>query len=257
MLIALPSQVVVDNLTAFDGTIDFRGTSGAMHPGLTAIVTAQVFLGGASDLALFSGTAGNPGSIVLPVHGTDVSFATGSGHIITQFQMQAGAMISICYDYTPVAAPYCPGDGTGTACPCGNSSPVGALAGCLSSVGAGATLRGAGFASIGADSLVLTCSSLPATVAGLFFQGDVASTAGIQLGDGLRCVGGTIVRLATKAAVAGVMRYPEAGDVPISVRGSVPSGATRQYQLWYRNSAPFCTSATFNLSEGVSVSWTP
>src|SRR4029079_11138573 len=42
VLTAMPAVVVVDNLTAFDGTIDFRGTSGAMHPGLSAIVTTQV-----------------------------------------------------------------------------------------------------------------------------------------------------------------------------------------------------------------------
>ncbi len=259
ILTAMPVQIVVDNFTAFDGTIDFRGTSGAMHPGLTAIVTAQVYLTGATDLALFSGAAGNPGTVMLPTIGQGAGTATGSGHIITQFQLQAAAMISICYDYTPVAAPYCAGDGTGTACPCGNDSPVGAYAGCLHSLGSGAVLRGTGFASIASDSLSLTCSSLPATTSGLFFQGTGQTNGGLGavFGDGLRCAGGTVVRLASKTAVAGVMHYPQGADVPISVRGSVPAGASRYYQLWYRNSTPFCTSATFNLSGGVAVSWTP
>jgi len=32
----------------------------------------------------------------------------------------------------------------------------------------------------------------------------------------------------------------------------------RIYQVWYRNAAPaFCTSATFNLSNGWQVHWLP
>jgi hypothetical protein len=257
ILLAMPSVVFVDNLGAFDGTIDFRGASGAMHPGVSAIVTTQVFLTGASDLALFSGTAGSPGTITLPVHGEGAGAAAGAGHILTQFIDHAAAMISICYDYTPVAAPYCAGDGTGTACPCGNGSPVGAFAGCLHSFATGAVLRGTGFASVASDSLVLACSSLPATTTGLFFQGDVALASGAQFGDGLRCVGGNVVRLATKTAAGGVAHYPQSGDQPISVRGSVPAGSMRYYQLWFRNAVSFCTSDPFNLSAGVAVSWTP
>jgi hypothetical protein len=30
---------------------------------------------------------------------------------------------------------------------------------------------------------------------------------------------------------------------------------TRYYQVWYRNSAPFCTTATFNLTNGYSIVW--
>jgi hypothetical protein len=41
------------------------------------------------------------------------------------------------------------------------------------------------------------------------------------------------------------------------VRGAVPAGATRHYQVWYRNSAAFCGPSTFNLSNGLSISWTP
>jgi len=35
-------------------------------------------------------------------------------------------------------------------------------------------------------------------------------------------------------------------------------GATRSYQVWYRNPDPtWCTSGTFNLSNGWTVTWTP
>jgi len=36
----------------------------------------------------------------------------------------------------------------------------------------------------------------------------------------------------------------------------VPGAAERTYQVWYRNSASFCTSASFNLTNGVRVAWT-
>jgi len=32
---------------------------------------------------------------------------------------------------------------------------------------------------------------------------------------------------------------------------------TRIYQVWYRNAASFCTSATFNFSNGVAAFWAP
>jgi hypothetical protein len=33
------------------------------------------------------------------------------------------------------------------------------------------------------------------------------------------------------------------------------SGGLRTYPSWYRNSASFCTSATFNLSNGLAIQW--
>ncbi len=257
--IAVPTVNGQHNLSAFDGTIDFGGTSGVFQSGLSALATTQVNLTSAMDLALFSGSPGNPGLIVLPISGQGASTATGFGHLITQFQTQAAGLISICYDYTPFPISFCAGDGMQTACPCANNSSVGANQGCLNSFGFGAALRGAGVASIASDSLVLTCSNLPAMTSCLFFQGTAQTNggAGTNLGDGLRCVSGTLVRLATKAASGGSVSYPLAGDPPISVRGSVPGNTTRYYQAWYRNPAAFCTSATFNLSQGVAVQWAP
>jgi hypothetical protein len=40
------------------------------------------------------------------------------------------------------------------------------------------------------------------------------------------------------------------------VRGGVPiNGGLRTYQVWYRNAANFCTSSTFNLTNGVAIQW--
>ncbi len=246
------------SLSAFDGTLDFGGTSGVSQSGLYALTTTQLNLTSATDLALFTGASSNPGSIVMRISGLGVSTATGGGGIITLFQTQAAGLVSICYDFTPFPASFCAGDGTQTACPCGNNSSVGADQGCANSFGMGAALRGAGVASVASDSLVLTCSNLPAMTSCLFFQGTAQTNggAGSTLGDGLRCVSGTLVRIATKAASSGSVSYPQVGDPPISVRGSVPSNTTRYYQAWYRNPAAFCTNATLNLSQGVAVPWT-
>jgi hypothetical protein len=42
----------------------------------------------------------------------------------------------------------------------------------------------------------------------------------------------------------------------LSVSGGVPfEGGMRTYQAWYRNAAAFCTSSTFNLSNGLLIDW--
>jgi hypothetical protein len=81
---------------------------------------------------------------------------------------------------------------------------------------------------------------------------------GTAFGDGLRCAGGSVVRLKSRNAALNFAAYPAGGDAPVSVQGALPlAGGTRHYQVWYRNAATFCTSATFNLSNGWSVTWTP
>jgi len=74
-------------------------------------------------------------------------------------------------------------------------------------------------------------------------------------GDGMRCAAGAIIRLGTKTNVGGASQYPEAGDASISSRGQVFAPGARYYQVWYRNAAAFCTAATFNLTNGWSISW--
>jgi hypothetical protein len=155
-----------------------------------------------------------------------------------------------------VVTSFCSGDGTATACPCGNAGATGA--GCASSVSAGAILTGTGNASIGNDTFALVGSSMPNSSA-LYFQGTtrLLGGSGIAFGDGLRCVGGSIVRLGTSLNSAGASTYPETGDQPVSIRGACAAGDIRMYQVWYRNAAPFCTVATFNLSNGLEITWTP
>ncbi len=93
----------------------------------------------------------------------------------------------------------------------------------------------------------------------MYFQGtnSLGGGASVVFGDGLRCTGGAIVRLGTQMNVAGASQNPESGDPPVSERGGVTMPGERTYQVWYRNAAAFCTAATFNLTNGLRVTWSP
>jgi len=149
----------------------------------------------------------------------------------------------------------CSGDGSGTACPCANTG--GAGRGCANSIDpTGGLLVASGTASVAADTLVLQGSGMP-NASALYFQGTTATAGGLgaAFGDGLRCAGGAVIRLGTKTNASGASQFPVGGDPLISVRGVVTPGDQRVYQVWYRNAASFCTTDTFNLTNGVRVTW--
>lgn len=160
----------------------------------------------------------------------------------------------------PPGQGYCYGDGSVTACPCGNESPSGSESGCLHSGGVGGRLSVSGQASLSGDTLLLLGTSMPANVSALFIQGTARQNngSGTVLGDGLRCAGGTVWRLSAGTTnAAGQLQYPRAGQPDVSVQGHVLAPGLRTYQLWYRNSAAFCTASTFNLTNGWDVVWGP
>jgi len=153
---------------------------------------------------------------------------------------------------------YCFGDGAGSACPCGNESPLFHDEGCLSSVGVGVRLDAMGLASLAADSLLLTASGLPDGQLTVFFQGTEREAAGgVVFGDGLLCVSGAFTRLGSSIATVATAVMPRPGAGPISPRGVVTEPGTRTYQAWFRDPADFCTPAAYNLSGAVEVFWGP
>jgi hypothetical protein len=93
----------------------------------------------------------------------------------------------------------------------------------------------------------------------LYFQGSAPQIGGLgtPFGDGLRCAGGTVVRLGFEVNAAGASQHPGPGDLPIALHGQASSGATRFYQAWYRDAASFCTASTFNTTNAVRVTWQP
>lgn len=151
---------------------------------------------------------------------------------------------------------FCFGDASAAACPCDNAGAP--EHGCANSIFAsGGLLDGAGAAILSADTVTLSAQSLSGNVC-VFFQGTEATTPAV-IDDGVGCVGGTLIRLGAKAVSSAASSYPQAGDLPISVKGAVPpAGGTRVYQAFYRNAAPiFCPPATTNRTNGVAAFWAP
>lgn len=256
---AQPSQTFVDSLSAFDGTIDARGTSGVTHAGiLAASTTSSTSPPPVSDLLLFQGPQGNPGTITLPVIVQDIS--SWGGHTLAQVTQSAKATITLTYDYTPPPiTAFCFGDGLGTPCPCGNSGMSGN--GCAASYNAaGANLSWSGTPSVLSDSFTLLgagTSSAPI----LYFQSTAQHNGGLgsAFGDGLLCTSGATVRLGLTISSAGLSQYPFGVAPPISIQGVIPTGGgvTRYYQAYFRDSASYCGPATFNLTNALAVPWLP
>lgn len=191
----------------------------------------------------------------------NVTFAPGRGLYMagTRTENTTGRRHALVQRIGANARTACLGDGSATTCPCGNASAAGARQGCLHSLGSGGALSELGLASLSADDFQLVCASMPDSPA-LYLQGTstLGAGGGIVFGDGLRCAGGTVVRLAIRQNIAGGSRYPEAGDLPVSARGLVTTPGERVYQVWYRDSAPnFCTGATFNLTGALVTTWEP
>jgi hypothetical protein len=158
--------------------------------------------------------------------------------------------------FPTVFSSVCDADGTGTPCPCGNESGPGS--GCLNSLGDSGRLSALGTAGIGNDTVEMRATGLPDSFA-LWFQGTqaVGGGAGAAFGDGLRCAGGNVWRLATKPIFGGASVLPETGEPSISTLGVLSGPGQMFYQVWYRNPAAFCTPSTFNLTNGLSIVWMP
>jgi len=160
-----------------------------------------------------------------------------------------------------VGEPFCSGDGSATACPCGGVGSPGS--GCPNSATAnGARLSAAGSTSASADDLVLRALDAAPGVPGLFFQGVAAEGggAGAPFGDGLRCAGGQVVRLGVAFTDAQGCATSASG---LASLGGAMAGDVRRYQYWYRDAADEPTPCAagqgsgFNLSNGLELTWTP
>jgi hypothetical protein len=156
--------------------------------------------------------------------------------------------------------PFCFGDGSGTACPCGNNGiPGNGCANSTFATGAQLTAFGNAGASAGTDTLVLTATNVSGP--GLFFQGTgpAAGGAGFPFGDGLLCVSAGIIRMGIVFPTGNAASYPGGlTPAPIHLAGApIAAGDVRHYQCWYRDSAPFCAPETFNLTQGLTLTWGP
>jgi Tol biopolymer transport system component len=149
--------------------------------------------------------------------------------------------------------------GSASTCPCGNAGAPGA--GCPNSFEPdGARLEASGRPSVSQDELVLVAHRLVPTTGVLFVQSGTSFTTATApaFGDGVRCVGGNILRLTTRIATADAALLGVAQDARVSALGHLTSaGGTRYYQACYRNTLPYCTSATLNSTNSIRVDWVP
>jgi hypothetical protein len=152
---------------------------------------------------------------------------------------------------------FCAGDGSlATPCPCGNSGGIGR--GCRHSVVPGGALLVASGASA-PDAVDLIVHATPTGTVAVFIQGDATIPAGVVFGDGVRCAGGALTRLAAREDLDfdGILGFgPGFGDAQVSVAGAVVAGNTYAYQTYYRNpSVNWCPPAMFNVSNGITIAW--
>lgn len=164
-------------------------------------------------------------------------------------------------DVSIVAEPgahVCPTSSFGHGCPC-LSFEIPVAGGCRNSTNQSATLSSSGSAVVASDTLTMTAREMPPGTAATLFQGTALSATGpVTFGDGGLCLSGSLMRLGTKFAPSGSLSWPSSGGASLSSTGLVaPSGGTRLYQVVYRDSVSFCTPATFNLTDAMSVSWMP
>jgi hypothetical protein len=149
---------------------------------------------------------------------------------------------------------YCPGDGSGSACPCANSGT--GAAGCANSANpGGASIGYLGSPSISGSFLLTAADAVP-NRPGLFFEGTVQENggAGTMLGDGLLCASGLIQRLEI-VFTDGVGAATSSIDIP--AESGVVVGETRHYQFWFRDPVVGPCARDYNLTNALTTTWKP
>ena len=150
-------------------------------------------------------------------------------------------------------------------CPCANANTVFGR-GCDNSSGTGgATLAGAGHASLASDSVQFSGSGLNPSSLAILTQASTLIPSGIAFGQGIRCAGGMLKRLYARHASAGAVSIPVPGDPDVHTRSAalgdvLGAGSVRYYYLHYRDPIVLggCPQiSTFNASSAVQVVWRP
>jgi len=122
------------------------------------------------------------------------------------------------------------------------------------SAGAGAAITWVDDPSFTSNAFQLGANGAPANKVGLFFFGP--SQVSAVFGDGLRCVGGQLVRLAPlQTGPFGFASQPLDLNAPpfTSGPGQISVGSQMNFQFWYRD--PGFGGAGFNTSDAVSVTF--
>lgn len=141
----------------------------------------------------------------------------------------------------------------GVACPCGNPDPA---RGCANSGGSGANLVACGSGSLAADDLMLTADRLPPSQPVLLFAGSgpISGGQGVSFGDGLRCVGGGLVRLSTTQSNPAGRAFFGPGLAQLA---PWPPAQPHHLQAWHRDPAPSPCGSSFNTTHALAIELGP
>lgn len=149
--------------------------------------------------------------------------------------------------------PFCYGNGAHLACPCGNTAPLLARSGCLNSTGLGGRLDTLGSSSLALNDLTFTASQMPSMTYCILFAGtDLVPEA--VTGDGLRCVGGSIIRLGVLQANGGGVASWGPG---LNATLNWASGSTLRFQVWYRDAFVGPCGTHFNVTNAAQITAGP
>ncbi len=204
---------------------------------LASDAVASAMLGDAAALAvdgeaLFAGAPGDD----------EIAGNAGSLYVLQQTSLP----------YTSI----CAGDGSATACPCGNSSDSGSGEGCRHSLGFGARMVPLGSASIAEDDFRLHLCQLPPRRLSMLIAGlsTVSGGSGAPFGDGLLCVAGgrAIIGLAT-ADSAGEAHYGPG----LALSQGFGAGDQRFFQARFRDPLGSPCGTAFNTTPAVGVTFVP
>jgi hypothetical protein len=215
------------------------------------------------------------------VHGSDCGIETGWVDRRLDVSAWAGQPVQIRFEFVPTDGVFndtigwCIDDveiaaepglvtcmATG-ACPCGGQydasqyvEPHEDSGGCKHSAGTEARLFGNGVQSVSADSVELVVQDMPVSTIALYVQGQLGPAT--TFGDGRLCMTAPFVRMVIHGVNGGEDTYPHVGEPGVAQRGALPpAGGTRMYQVVYRDAASYCTTSTFNASNGYLIAWTP
>lgn len=168
-------------------------------------------------------------------------------------------------DIAPLDPNFCFGDGTGAACPCGNPGPEGA--GCANSTGTGAVITTNGDTSVMNNALTFDMAGGTASTFAVLLSGDNALGGGLGIlglpaKDGLRCVGGGLLRHGTRGLDASGANSDPWGSFTGPAGGIIggagfAAGQTRYFQARYREAPSLAPCGTDqNTSQGIELTFT-